>query len=305
MCIAIDHCSDKMFGISSTLFLEIHDGVLQLTRRDVILKAGYIPLHIWTASRIALVEMGDIECEGDTVLFTRNHWRVSAFRFCAKQFMCFSKLDGRCVRRADLSINISKVEYDEICRILDDQKLFFAPAIAKEVKEDKCVTGVPVYIWKYIDYNEEVQMTSSVKFLKLDSCVEHGMNAESAVPDQYNNPPCEMKVFVDSVLCPDIDSLLFIVYAYLLRLEFRMRIKGQCCSNGNCFVDLVRRYCYPSHLRISPQRLLEGASTVKSLFDLDFISYRDAENCLSSVRPCRVLSGDFDVYHELGHLDEL
>ena len=75
--------------------------------------------------------------------------------------------------------------------------------------------------------------------------------------------------------------------------------------NRHCFADLVRRHCHPSHLRISPQRLLEAATTVKSLFDLGFIGYRDVEICLSMAKPYQLLSGNFQTYHEMHHLEEL
>ena len=174
---------DKMYRISSTLLLKKHDGVLELRHHDV--KTVCIPLHIWASSRVALVD--NIQVEGKTVLFMQKDWCVSVFKFYEKQFMCFSKLDRSHVRRGDMSINISLFEYDEICRILD------------HALTEKVVTGLPVYVWKYIDYKKKVQLESPVRFLNLDTCVDHGMNAESAVPDQYNNPPCEMKVFVDIV----------------------------------------------------------------------------------------------------------
>ena len=137
--------------------------------------------------------------------------------------MCFSMLDRNHERIAQMSMNISKAEYNRIWLLYTEQN-----TVMKFVEdvEDKGVTGVPVYGWKYVDALEQVQMASSIKFLKLDSCVEHGMNAENHVPDQYNNRPSEMKVFVDSVLYPDVDSLLSTVYGHLLKLEFRMRIKG-------------------------------------------------------------------------------
>ena len=267
-----------MSEITSTLFFEKHDGILHLTRRgvqcsvyhDVPTRTAYIPLYIWNLCRSALLDVGETETDGDRFLFTEDNWRISVFRFSEKVFVCFSKLNARNERNPELSMNFSKEEYNKICLVLRGQKLVKLPATTQEEEgeveeeEDKGTTGVPVYGWQYVDAKHDVQMDSCTRFLKLENCVEHGMNAETRLPFMGNDT-VEMKVYVDSVLYPDLETLLSAVYIHLLKMEFRMRLKGECCAHKECFAHLIAKHAQAAHLRISTQKLVQAAQTVSSL----------------------------------------
>ena len=166
---------------------------------------------------------------------------------------------------------------------------------------------VPVYSWRMLDSKGGVKEKSKSSFLIRENCVREGQQ----VP---KTPGHTMDVYVEKVISGTKEVLLREVYAHLLKLEYRMRIKQWCngcienlegqlahMDNG-CLSpkqDLIDLHAKPSHLRISNQRLFEAAREVKSIFDVYGVRYKDVIACMKDSDPaCTLIAEDGITYYE-------
>lgn len=319
--------------LSTTLDAEITPSVVKLTRKKYVgqylqpMKTVYVPRPL---VRIAMDRLSPLILqtvrEKELVICEMNLWSVSLSHYNGCGYVCFNLLSEESLKRLHHhSLNIRNSEFEELCRAMshvDDSNvtppdmsdgtighqpsvdispdMIHRPQAPPEVA-DYGVPTVPVYTWRLIDSKGvELRSAGAKVFLDRENCI-------ADANEGYPVPNSTLDVFVKHALSCNTDTLMDSVYAHLLKLEYRMRVKQFCsgCKDdennqeGHMFLgclddreNLVAAHAKPCHLRISSQRLFEAANTVKNLFSIYSVRYRDVVTCLRKADPCKVLHDD-------------
>ena len=305
--------------LSKTLYAEFTPTVVKLIRQKAFddRRTVYIPKDIVKQSALYKDDF-DKEQTGEKTWFEKDGWRVSASPFRGNIYICYIKLNNKGARSYLESMNISKVEYSIVIDILRDED--HPEEIAPDAplpKRRRLGPMVTSYRWRYVDETGHVVRTSSEVFLDKDECLRHG---EEHVPELLQEN-VKLDIECKDTCFPNPFVIVNSVYAYLMQMEFRLRIRQQCygCQfdrpgqedhmSGGCLDEdevLIESHAKPCHVRISIPRLQEATEAMLKYFPGLQVSYGMYTHVLRNAQPQKTLGGIDDFFfYEFCMLDKL